>query len=201
MEEDLFKITTYVRIKDCRILLNGEEVIYDDASAGNNFLKKAYKGLNIEYPKFFKMDWLCKLGILATEVLFLGKTPDPDTALIFSNSRSSLDTDLKHQDSIAGIVSPAVFVYTLPNIVLGEISIRQKLQSENAFFIEKKFNPKLLYDYSTILLKTGKAAAVVSGWIDLKNDEYDVFLCHISPEGEIPFSEENLEHLYYFENE
>lgn len=200
MDKNFFGIT-YVRIRAGRIHLNGKEILSNDVSTGKNFLKHAYKELNIQYPKFFKMDRLCKFGILATELLFRENDPHPDTALVFSNSRSSLDTDLKHQNSMTGIVSPAVFVYTLPNIVLGEISIKHKLQSENAFFIEEEFNAELLYDYSEALLKSGKAAAVVSGWIDLKNDEYDVFLCHISPEGEIPFSEENLEHLYYFENE
>jgi hypothetical protein len=50
-------------------------------------------------------------------------------------------------------------------------------------------------------LNSGRAPAVVSGWIDLKNEEYDVFLCLINEEGNIPFSAEKLEQLYRFENE
>lgn len=167
----------------------------------HEFLRISYHHLKLSYPKFHKMDKLCKLGILATEVLFQGKDISKDTALVLSNSTSSLETDKKHRDSIDDVVSPAIFVYTLPNIVSGEISIRHQLQSENAFFIEEEFNPQLLLDYTEDLLETGKAAAVVCGWIDLDNDEYDVFLSLISTEGEIPLSAENLEQLYLFENE
>jgi hypothetical protein len=108
---------------------------------------------------------------------------------------------MKHVKSMDSIVSPAVFVYTLPNIVLGEISIKHKLQSENVFFIEHKFNADLLVDYSETLLNSGKASSVVCGWIELKNDQYDVLLCLVSNNGEIPFTKENLEELYRFENE
>jgi hypothetical protein len=102
---------------------------------------------------------------------------------------------------MGGIVSPAVFVYTLPNIVLGEISIKHSLQSENVFFIENQFNSELLTDYAEVLLEANKIPAVVCGWIDLKNAEYDVFLCLISKQGEIPLSNENLKQTYLLENE
>lgn len=196
-----FKITNFVFIKHQTIYLNGEKVFSSDNATGLSFLKQAYKQFKLNYPKFHKMDMLCKLGILGTEILFNGMEPISDTALVFSNSTASLDTDKKHRAAMKIIVSPAIFVYTLPNIVLGEISIKHQLQSENAFFVEEKFNAELLFNYSEALLRSGKAAAVVSGWIEVKNDQYDVFLCQISREGEIPFSRENLEQLYFYENE
>ena len=36
--------------------------------------------------------------------------------------------------------SPALFVYTLPNIVIGEICIRHHFKGENAFFVFKQFD-------------------------------------------------------------
>lgn len=202
MNKGEFNITKTVSVRKGKIR-QGTTLIY--SAEGNvklrDFLKQSYRHLNIQYPKFHKMDDLCKLGILAAKVLLEEQDIPLDTALVFSNAASSLETDRKHQESMAGMVSPAVFVYTLPNIVAGEISIRHQLQSENAFFIEEKLNASLLVNYSEALLNTGKAAAVVCGWIDLKNDEYDVFLSLISKEGEIPFSEEKLEQQYLFENE
>jgi hypothetical protein len=194
-------INSYVHIRENKIFRDGKEIFAGDAGGDSDFLKQAYKRLQVNYPKFHKMDSLGKLGILATAVLFGEKPVDPNTALVFSNSNSSLETDRRHYESMKGIVSPAIFVYTLPNIVMGEISIKYKLQSENSFFISSEFNAQLLKDYSEILLNSGRAAAVVSGWIDLKNAEYDVFLCHINEEGNIPFSSEKLEQLYRFENE
>lgn len=202
MSKVSYKITDFVRIKDHRIFHGKEPVFIAESSLGfDQFLKEAYQNLKIAYPKFHKMDGLCKLGILASEVLFKDHFISPDTALVFSNSASSLETDKKHQEAMGGMVSPAVFVYTLPNIVLGEISIKHKLQSENVFFIENQFNSELLRDYAEVLLEAKKASAVVCGWIDLKNAEYDVFLCLISREGEIPLSTEHLKQLYLFENE
>jgi len=202
MSNAIYKVTDFVRIKDHRIFHGKGQVFKTEKSLGlDQFLKEAYKKLEIAYPKFHKMDALCKLGILASEVLFKDHIISPDTALVFSNSASSVETDKKHQQAMGGMVSPAVFVYTLPNIVLGEISIKHKLQSENVFFVENQFNPELLCDYAEVLLEAEKTPAVVCGWIDLKNAEYDVFLCLISRKGEIPLSKENLKQLYLFENE
>ena len=197
-----YKITSFVHIRNQGILLEGREIFsFSKSSDAGDFLKKAYTALNISYPKFHKMDVLCKLGILASEVLFRNHEISPDTALVFSIASSCLETDKDHREEMNGIVSPAIFVYTLPNIVLGEISIKHKLQSENVFFVSEKFNAPLIKDYTTVLLENSKVPAVVCGWIEWKNAEYDVFLCLVSPEGKINFNRENLEELYYFENE
>ena len=202
MSNGNYKITDFVHIKDHRIFHGKDQVFKTEKSLGlDQFLKASYKKLEIAYPKFHKMDGLCKLGIIASEVLFKDHYISSDTALVFSNSVSSLETDKKHQQAMGGMVSPSIFVYTLPNIVLGEISIKHKLQSENVFFIENRFNAELLRDYAEVLLEAKKTPAVVCGWIDLKNAEYDVFLCLISKKGEIPLSKENLKQLYLFENE
>ena len=197
-----FKITAFVHIKDQRIFLDKREVFSLDGSRElNDFLKEAYTALEISYPKFHKMDGLSKLGILATQVLFKDRHIPSDTALVFSNASSSLETDKAHQIAMQGIISPATFVYTLPNIVMGEISIKHKLQSENVFFVSENFNPALIVDYTFVLMENSGIPAAVCGWIEWKNAEYDVFLCLVSREGELVFSGEQLEELYYFENE
>jgi len=197
-----YSITNFIRIKGEEISQKNDSIISFKAEIGiQQFLKESYKKLGVNYPKYHKMDSLCKLGILGSHILLKDRKLTADTALVFSNSSSSHDIDRKHEQSMGDIVSPSVFVYTLPNIVLGEISIKYNLLSENAFFIEDYFNAELLIDYSEVLLKSGKATSVVCGWIELKNDEYDVFLCLVSNNGEISFTQENLEELYGIENE
>jgi len=197
-----YLISNYIRIKGGEISQKNETILSFDPEIGfQQFLKESYKKLGVNYPKYHKMDSLCKLGILGSHILLKDRKLTADTALVFSNSSSSHDIDRKHEQSMGDIVSPSVFVYTLPNIVLGEISIKYNLLSENAFFIEDYFNAELLIDYSEVLLKSGKATSVVCGWIELKNDEYDVFLCLVSNNGEISFTQENLEELYGIENE
>lgn len=45
-----------------------------------NFFTALYKSLGISYPKFYKMDPLCKLGFLGAEILLGSQAVDPDTS-------------------------------------------------------------------------------------------------------------------------
>ncbi|APG59506.1 hypothetical protein [Christiangramia salexigens] len=192
-----FGITDWVFIRNSRALRNDELILSEDPELPlNSFLKSIYRSRNLNYSKFFKMDSLSKLGFLAMELLVEGSNIDPETALVFSNSSSSLQTDEEFEKSISEIPSPSLFVYTLPNIMLGELSIRHSLHSENIFFISEKFDPQLIIDYSTSLLTANISSDIVCGWVDLYNGEYDVFLCKISREGGLIFSPENLKKLY-----
>ena len=149
------------------------EFPYEDDDG--KFFKNIYKRLEIDYPKFYKMDRLSKLAFLTAEYLLKDKNlpekyaPD-EVAMIFSNSNSSLDTDIKHNNSILSkdkyFPKPAVFVYTLPNILMGEISIRHTLRGENTFFISGKFDPVFFVDYITNLLNTTKHKACLLGRTD-----------------------------------
>ncbi|MCK7560110.1 hypothetical protein MKQ70_36410 [Chitinophaga sedimenti] len=102
-----------------------------------DFLRSLYDRFAGQYQKFHKMDLLSKLGWLSTEVLLqdisLSQYAPEDIALVFANRSASLDTDERYYETVSDIASPALFVYTLPNIVIGEISIRHKLKGENAF--------------------------------------------------------------------
>jgi hypothetical protein len=125
---------------------------------------------------------------------------DENMALVFSNRASSLTTDRKHQQSIADpdahFPSPAVFVYTLPNICMGEISIKHSLYSENSFFIFDSFNAKHLFSYTKVLMDQGKASSVLCGWINVDAENYESILFLVGTDGETPFSIQELNRLY-----
>jgi hypothetical protein len=109
-----------------------------------SFLAGTYQQIGEKYPKFYKMDHLSKLGWLATEYLLSGgfnkaQYKAEEIGVILSNANSSLDADVKYLDSVKEMASPALFVYTLPNIVIGEISIRHNFKGENAFFHHGEF--------------------------------------------------------------
>ncbi len=197
-----YYISDYCTIRNGKVTKNGKEVYKGSISdLVKEFTKGIYRSLALNYPKFYKMDELCKLGFLATEVLLQGKKElSEDTALLFMNRASSLDTDRKHLETIKDkdnyFPSPAVFVYTLPNIILGEVSIRHKLKSENAFFVSEKFDADLLTQYAKILMDTKKASNVICGWVDLDTNKYDVFLTLISRKGKKSFTKKELNNLY-----
>lgn len=196
-------IQSYCRIQNNEIILNGDSVFKLEPTTFSDFSKKASQKFEINYPKFFKMDNLSKLAFLGAELLLkseLDTTTENNTALVFSNKSSSLDTDVKHQNSISDkenyYPSPAVFVYTLPNICLGEISIRHQLKSENSFFIFADFNPIFMEKYSTILLETNKADKVLCAWVEYYNEEYTAFLYLVGQEGDFIHNEQTLIKLY-----
>jgi len=184
--------------------LNGDLVFKGNENSNiKDFLKSCYKERKMHYPKFFKMDNLSKLSILAAE-LILSEIDidgfDRNIALIFSNNASSLDTDRKHQDTINDAdhyyPSPAVFVYTLPNIGIGEISIKHKLKSENGFFVFDDYNAKFHHNYETFLIKSKKSNAVLSGWVNVDGDTFDAFVYLVSEKGKMDHTEQNLIKLY-----
>lgn len=198
IEKNLY-ISTWCRIKNGQIVLDGKVVFSSEETNFNAFSKEAYKAIAVNYPKYFKMDNLSKLAFLGAELLLKAQA-DNDVALLLSNRSASLDTDVKYQQSISDkqnyFPSPAVFVYTLPNICLGEISIRHQLKSENSFFIFDAFNPGFLTDYANLLLHTKKATKAFCGWTELMGDDYDAFLYLVENEGVMSHNKQNLETLY-----
>lgn len=185
------------------MILNGNLLSIAPTSAFTEASRQHYKDLGVNYPKFFKMDNLSKLAFLGAELLLKDEdipNRENNTALLLSNKSSSLDTDVKYQNSISDqehyYPSPAVFVYTLPNICLGEISIRHQLKSENSFFIFDAFNASFLADYANILIESNKADKVLCGWTELFGDEYHAFLYLVATEGEMEHNKQNVEILY-----
>lgn len=180
------QISSYIHIKQNQISINGKIILSHERNLNHvDFLSEAYKSMGLSYPKFHKMDLMCKLGFLATEILFnhsdfIQTENKEKMAIVLSNNASSLDTDRVHQNSISNknnyFPSPAVFVYTLPNIVIGEIAIKYKITGENAFFVTDKLDATLLSNYTDILLNTNQAESVMCGWINVDDSDYEAFI-------------------------
>jgi hypothetical protein len=196
-------IQSYISIQNNEIVLNGTSVFKIEPTDFADFSKQAYRNFEMQYPKFFKMDALSKLAFLGSELLLspiISTEEENNIALVLANKSSSLDTDVKYQESISDkenyYPSPAVFVYTLPNICLGEISIRHQLKSENSFFIFDAFNTEFMSNYSNILLNSDKADKVLCGWVEYFNENYKAFLCIIGKEEIEKYKNENINTLY-----
>ena len=173
-------ITHYCIIRDQNIVLDGKIIFSGKGNDLDAFLLNAYASLKVDYPKFYKMDNLSKLGFLAAEMLLkdrglLNRYAPEQVALVLSNAHSSTDTDRRYTLSSRTAPSPALFVYTLPNIVAGEICIRQKIKGENAFFITPAFDTELMADYTDMVM-AGDTGACIGGWVDVLGGHYDVFL-------------------------
>lgn len=187
---------------------NGKAVFENKDVDLNDFLVSVYHHFEIKYPKFYKMDNLSKLGWLATEILlkdsFNTNEYKPEAVgIVLANASSSLDTDIKYYETAKDIASPALFVYTLPNIVIGEISIRHHFKGENAFFITEKFDAGFMEDYVSNLLNNNILQACICGWVELLDGQYKTVLFLVEKDkagtGKL-FIKENLNKIYQSEN-
>lgn len=150
------------------------------------------------------MDNLSKLGWLASEILLKNSfnrqhyTPE-ETGLLLTNANASLDTDIKYLETVKDIASPSVFVYTLPNIVIGEISIRNHCKGESAFFIFEKFDPGFIEQYVNNLLNSDILQACICGWVELLHDEYKAVLYLVEKNNNTDgmlFSKQNIDTIF-----
>jgi hypothetical protein len=180
-----YNITGYCTIHDQKVVLNDTLVYFSEHFTSlNDFLKTLYRREQVNYPKFYKMDRLSKLGFLTAELLFrnahTNRYKETEVGLVLSNSSASLDTDMTHQETIKDrtkyFPSPSVFVYTLPNIVIGEICIRYGLKGENLFFVSEQFHSNILYNTILEMLEQKRINACVGGWVEILSNDYHSFL-------------------------
>lgn len=171
-------------IKNAQIHLN-DTLVFEKAEVPfAKFIKGAYKHFELGYSKFHKMDRLCKLAFVAANVLLqddiLADYAPEDIAIVMGNANSTLHTDSKHAESIQDrdnyYPSPAVFVYTLPNIMVGEICIKYKIKGESCFFVSNELDKDLLMDYSQNLIQTKNAKICLTGWVDYTESGYEAIL-------------------------
>lgn len=203
MKKENNHILSYCSLSEKGILLNANNLLtFDEKKPFNELSKEIYKQLRLEYPKFYKMDPLSKLAFLAASVLIENNTSDIDenTALILANKSSCIDVDRQHINSIKDddhfYPSPATFVYTLPNIAIGEISIRYQLKSENSFFIFDRFPSQFFADYSNHLIDEGISKNVICGWVEKNKETFEAFIYIVDPKGSTTNNAQNILNCY-----
>src|SRR5476651_1575018 len=169
-------ITSNCSISKNRVYQNAELVFENGAVNVDELLLAIYQHFHFAYPKFYKMDNLSKLGWLAAELLLkdFDKTyyQPEQVGTVLMNANASLDMDLKYYDSIKDVPSPSLFVYTLPNIVAGEICIRHHFKGENAFFVMPDFDTASLKQQVDYLLDHNILQACICGWIDVLGQDH-----------------------------
>jgi len=161
-----------------------------------------YKREQISYPKFFKMDLLSRVAFLATELL----NPDYSSiekekiAVVLSTYSGCLEVDKKFEESRKDFASPALFVYTLPNIMLGEICIRNGFKGEQMCRVEEQFNPDWFVFYVSDLLNNRETDACLFGHVEAIISKIEVDLFWVSKTGgrakEMAFNKENLMRIF-----
>lgn len=203
MKEALHIISNCV-IADERVIKNGELLYSGKEVDLPSFLVQLYKFLHLDYPKFYKMDNLSKLGWLASEILIkdneavVKQYKPEEIGLLLTNANSSIEADVKYFQTIE-MASPALFVYTLPNILNGEICIRNNFKGENACFIFEAFNAEFIKEYVDDLFANNKLKLCICGWVDALGEAYKAALFLVGNNvtaSSIEFTEENMNKVF-----
>ncbi len=184
------------------VVMNEKMVMYDDTLLqGKEVLSPEdfYHSFKWSYPKFFKMDKLCKWAFAGTELLLSKEannipTDKSKTGVVLATNHGCIEVDKRYLETIA-MPSPALFVYTLPNIMLGEICIRHGFKGEQLCLVSEQFDAEELYFSVTGLLNKGMEACLC-GWVDTSGADHDVFLLWVTKGGGDNFTVDTLRELY-----
>ena len=153
------------------VMLNGKTLEF--GSRGSALLVDIYRRCVGDYPKFFKMDPLSRLGFVASELLLGEEKPRKqdceDRAVVLFNRSASLADDLLSENN--SYPSPAVFVYTLPNIVTGEIAIRNKYYGETAFYVFEDNDEEAFMAIVEQLFQDGTTTSAICGRVECEDAE------------------------------
>ena len=176
----------YVLLTDSRINVNGREIGHE--RTGNAMLSELYRAQIGDWAKFFKMDTLSKVGFCASELLLKdlgvvrcgGEEYVSNVAVVLFGTTASLCADKNYQATISArenyFPSPALFVYTLPNIVTGEISIRNHYRGETSFYVTDGIDAAQLARHISQVFCDKVTECVLTGWIDCNdNDSFSSF--------------------------
>ena len=162
---------------------------------GNAQLTGLYRSQIGDWPKFFKMDTLSKAGFVASELLLKkvgerrleGEEYTHSRAIVLFGSTASLCADRNYQETIQDrdnyYPSPALFVYTLPNIVTGEIAIRNHWRGETSFYVLESPDADQMAFHLACAFDDPETESILAGWVDSRNnDDYQVFMTLIDRE-------------------
>lgn len=173
------RITPEEVILDQRKLWEGKKELGEqEGQEHHSLLTTLYKQMIGNYPKFYKMDGLSRLGFVASEILLnaeKGET-DKERAIIFFNHSSSIASDRNYKESINDkdnyFPSPSIFVYTLPNIVTGEIAIRNHFHGETSFFILPDKDERMMEEILQASCRDDQSKSFLTGWIDYEDERH-----------------------------
>ena len=171
----------HVLITPERVCVDGRDIAF--TGTGKTMLTDLYKRYVGDYPKFYKMDRLSQLGFIASELLLQAEGRErfkdcDDRAIILFNHASSIMADRQYLSSIETpgqfFPSPSLFVYTLPNIVAGELAIRNHYHGETTFCILPERHDEVMRQVLQACCQDETTRSILGGWVDYQDDAHYV---------------------------
>ena len=172
-----------------RVKITPDSLSVDDKAVltearGAALVTEIFKKYLADGSRFFKMDLYSRLayvgtGLLAKEAL---DAYDPeDRALFIFTQNGSLLADRKHlstfSDPESFFPSPAVFINTLPNVVLGEIAVKNAIKGETTLVMLPCRDEAAMQRILEATTAATRPSVLLCGWVDC--DAEDSFIADL----------------------
>jgi 3-oxoacyl-[acyl-carrier-protein] synthase-1 len=171
-----------VRITPDGLWINGLAVPME--SHGPALLTEIYKKNLADQSRFFKMDLYSRLAYVGTGLLAkdaLNGYDPADLAIFIFTQNGSVLADRKHLSSFSNpeefYPSPAVFINTLPNVVLGEIAVKNNIKGETTLVLLPSRDEATMNTVIQASVAATRPSAVIYGWVDC--DAEDSFIADL----------------------
>lgn len=146
----------------------------DDAQS----ITDIYKERLNDGPKFYKMDSFSRLAYVATTLVSeksIAKYDPTRVAVVIFTLNGSVLADRKHLSTFCNpdefYPSPAVFINTLPNVVLGEIAARNNIKGETTIVILPERDEEIMKTIIEATLSQTNPEALICGWVDCEAED------------------------------
>jgi hypothetical protein len=160
-----------------RLLVNGEARTTATGNLEDDLLS-AWLSSGLEQPRFHRMDRSSKLLALATAPFFapggaLYSLEKDRIGSVICGRSGSMDTDVGYDDQLRseGHAGPGLFVYTLPNIAMGELTIMHGLHGSGLCLLSERPDPEQMRLACKVLIDFHGMEVVVCGWSDIFADQ------------------------------
>lgn len=147
-------------------------------SRGQALLTELFKNRLADSQKFYKMDLFSRLVFVAAGMLMKEGCDDLDpasTAIVLFNGTSSILADRQHLGTFPSpeefYPSPSVFLYTLPNVVLGEVAATFGIKGETTFIILPGRDEAMMQKVVDATLSGSAPSALITGWADCSAED------------------------------
>lgn len=165
-----------VHITPDSLAIDGQDVALH--CRGKEVLEHIYRTYIGDYPKFHKMDSLSKLVFAASSLLVSREDDaqkDAMRSIVLFNRSSSIVADRQHVASYSGadgfFPSPSMFVYTLPNISIGEVAIRFSCKGETTMYILPHRDERTMNEIIESTFRFSPIRTMITGWADCESED------------------------------
>lgn len=167
------KILSTTTYRNGRFSVDGKELAGSTGDLDRD-LGNAWAAMEVELPRFVRMDRNSKLVSIAAAPFFvpgaaLSKYPKDSIGMVIMGTHGSMDTDQRYVEQLQAEnhASPGLFVYTLPNIAMGELSIQHGLHGSGLCLLSDSPDIVQMRDACEILLEDHGMEVLICGWANI----------------------------------